>query len=35
VLDAARTCLADGYGVAHGTFQVEPVDHEGCDRVTW
>jgi cobalt-zinc-cadmium efflux system protein len=35
VLDAARACLADGYGVAHGTFQVEPVDHEGCERVAW
>lgn len=35
VLDAARACLADRYGVAHGTFQVEPVDHEGCDHVTW
>ena len=35
VLDAARTCFADRYGVAHGTFQVEPVDHEGCDRLTW
>ena len=35
VLDAARECLEDRYGVAHGTFQVEPVDHRGCDRVTW
>ncbi len=23
------------YGVTHGTFQVEPDDHEGCDEVTW
>ncbi len=35
VLDAARACLADRYGVDHGTFQIEPVDHEGCDRLTW
>lgn len=35
VLDQARDCLADRYGVAHGTFQVEPVDHQGCDRVRW
>ncbi len=35
VLDAARLCLAETYGVSHGTFQIEPDDHEGCDRVTW
>jgi cobalt-zinc-cadmium efflux system protein len=35
VLDDARQCLADGHGIAHGTFQVEPDDHEGCDSVTW
>ncbi len=35
VLDAARQCLAECHGIAHGTFQVEPDDHEGCDRVTW
>ena len=35
VLDRARTCLADGYGIAHGTFQVEPEDHRGCDDVAW
>jgi cobalt-zinc-cadmium efflux system protein len=35
VLDDARECLADRHGIAHGTFQVEPDDHEGCDRVTW
>ena len=35
VLDAARHCLSESYGVSHGTFQVEPDDHEGCDRVTW
>ena len=35
VLDRARSCLADGHGIAHGTFQVEPDDHEGCDEVSW
>ncbi len=35
VLDRARSCLADGYGIDHGTFQVEPEDHEGCDAVRW
>ncbi len=35
VLDDARRCLAERHGIAHGTFQVEPDDHEGCDRVTW
>ncbi len=35
VLDRARQCLAENYGVAHATFQVEPDDHEGCDQVTW
>jgi cobalt-zinc-cadmium efflux system protein len=35
VLDEARHCLTETYGVTHGTFQIEPDDHEGCDRVTW
>jgi cobalt-zinc-cadmium efflux system protein len=35
VLDDARQCLAETYGVTHGTFQVEPDDHEGCDQITW
>ena len=35
VLDRARDCLAETYGVTHGTFQIEPDDHEGCDQVTW
>lgn len=35
VLDAARTLLADHYGIEHATFQVEPDDHTGCDDVTW
>ena len=35
VLDDARRCLAERHGVVHATFQVEPVEHEGCDDVTW
>ena len=35
VLDRARELLAVGYHVEHGTFQVEPDDHEGCQDVTW
>ncbi|MGB0113777.1 MAG: cation diffusion facilitator family transporter [Ilumatobacteraceae bacterium] len=35
VLDDARTCLADSYGITHGTFQVEPDSHVGCDELTW
>ena len=35
VLDDARHCLAERHGITHGTFQVEPDDHEGCDRDTW
>ncbi len=35
VLDQARHLLADRYGIAHGTFQVEPDTHEGCHDVTW
>lgn len=35
VLDQARTVVTDTYGVAHGTFQIEPDDHTGCEEVTW
>ena len=35
VLDRARALLADGYGINHATFQVEPDDHRGCDEMTW
>ena len=35
VLDRARELLATGYGIDHGTFQVEPDTHEGCHDVTW
>ena len=35
VLDDARSLLADHYGIAHATLQIEPDDHEGCDEVSW
>jgi cobalt-zinc-cadmium efflux system protein len=35
VLDQARVLLAERYGVAHATLQVEPDDHTGCDEVHW
>lgn len=35
VLDQARTVVTDTYGVTHGTFQIEPDDHTGCEEVTW
>jgi cobalt-zinc-cadmium efflux system protein len=35
VLDQARELLAGRYGIAHGTFQVEPDTHEGCHEITW
>ncbi len=35
VLDQARDLLRAGYGIDHGTFQVEPVTHEGCHDMTW
>jgi len=35
VLDQARELLAVGYRVDHGTFQVEPDDHDGCQNLTW
>lgn len=35
VLDQARHLLSTGYGIAHGTFQVEPDTHTGCHDVTW
>jgi cobalt-zinc-cadmium efflux system protein len=35
VLDRARAQLADTYGVTHGTFQIEPDDHRGCDEIAW
>lgn len=35
VLDQARHLLADTYEITHGTFQVEPDNHDGCHEVTW
>ena len=35
VLDQARELLAARYRIAHGTFQVEPDTHEGCNEITW
>ena len=35
VLDRARHLLEHDYGIVHGTFQVEPDSHVGCEEVTW
>jgi cobalt-zinc-cadmium efflux system protein len=35
VLDEARQILEAGYQITHGTFQVEPDTHTGCQEVTW
>lgn len=35
VLDRARELLARDFGVDHGTFQVEPDTHEGCQEHGW
>lgn len=35
VLDRARELLATRYGISHGTFQIEPENHAGCDQVAW
>jgi cobalt-zinc-cadmium efflux system protein len=35
VLDRAREVLADSYGIDHGTFQIEPENHEGCRELSW
>jgi cobalt-zinc-cadmium efflux system protein len=35
VLDQARELVAVRHGIDHGTFQVEPDTHAGCDQVTW
>ncbi|MBM9466544.1 cation diffusion facilitator family transporter [Nakamurella leprariae] len=35
VLDAARDVLADRYGIAHATLQVEPSDHTACGELGW
>ena len=35
VLDQARQLLSEKYLIEHGTFQVEPHSHEGCEQVDW
>ena len=35
VLDRARHLLEATYGIGHGTFQIEPDTHTGCEQVTW
>jgi len=35
VLDRARELLTVDYAIDHGTFQVEPRSHEGCEHVDW
>lgn len=35
VLDQARDLLRVGYGIDHGTFQVEPDTHDGCQEISW
>ena len=35
VLDQARDLLAGRYGIDHGTFQIEPDTHAGCQDLTW
>lgn len=35
VRDNARDVLRDVYGIAHATLQVEPLNHRGCQDLTW
>ncbi len=35
VLDRARQLLVERYDIAHGTFQVEPASHRGCEELHW
>jgi cobalt-zinc-cadmium efflux system protein len=35
VLDRARELVSTRHGIGHGTFQVEPASHHGCDEITW
>ena len=35
VLDQARELLHHTYGIGHGTFQIEPDTHTGCEQVSW
>ncbi len=35
VLDQARQVLLHTCGITHGTFQIEPDTHDGCQEVSW
>ena len=35
VLDQAQSLMTARFGIDHGTFQVEPESHEGCQDITW
>ncbi len=35
ILDQARALLTADFGIEHGTFQVEPASHGGCDELDW
>lgn len=35
VLDRARELVSTRHGIDHGTFQVEPDSHHGCEEITW
>lgn len=35
ILDRARELLTEHHHVEHGTFQIEPDNHEGCHDVAW
>ncbi len=35
VLDQARVLLADRCDISHGTFQIEPDTHTGCQELAW
>jgi len=35
VLDQARELLDHTYRIGHGTFQIEPDTHTGCEQVSW
>ena len=35
VLDRARELVSTRHGIDHGTFQVEPDSHHGCEELTW
>ena len=35
LLDHARDVLREQFGIVHATVQVEPLDHHGCQDLTW